>query len=63
LESSELERLGDDEIKRLGLPHSSFSFSDPDVGSLLEEWIRDAASLEDVDEEVRLECPAGYRPD
>jgi superfamily II DNA or RNA helicase len=59
----ELERLGDDEIERLRLPHSSFSFSRPDVGSLLEEWIRDAASLEDADEEVRLEFPAGYRPD
>lgn len=59
----ELERLRDDEIERLQLPGSSFGFSRPEVGSLLEEWIRDAASLEDADEEVRLQFPAGQRPD
>jgi len=59
----ELERLRDDEIERLRFPNSTFAFSRPEVGSLLEEWIRDAASLEDADEEVRLQFPAGYSPD
>jgi superfamily II DNA or RNA helicase len=59
----ELERLREDEIERLRLPNSTFAFSRPEVGTLLEEWIRDAASLEDADEEVRLQFPAGYRPD
>jgi superfamily II DNA or RNA helicase len=59
----ELERLRDDEIERVRLPDSTFAFSRPDVASLLEEWIRDAASLEDADEEVRLQFPAGRQPD
>lgn len=57
----DLQRLRDEDIERLRLPDSTFSFNRPDMGSLLEEWIRDAASLEDADEEVRLEFPAGYR--
>jgi superfamily II DNA or RNA helicase len=59
----DLERLGDDEIERLQLPHSRFSFSRPEVGTLLEEWIKDSASLEDADEEVRLQFPKGHGPD
>jgi superfamily II DNA or RNA helicase len=59
----ELDRLGDEEIERLRLPHSTFAFDRPEVGTLMEEWIRDAASLEDADEEVRLQFPTGYRPD
>jgi Helicase conserved C-terminal domain len=50
----DLERLRDDEIERLTLPESTFRFSEPSIGSLLAEWIQDAASLEDAEEEVRL---------
>ena len=59
----ELERLREDDIERLRLPGSTFTFDRPEVGSLLEEWIRDAASLEDADEEARLEFPASHQPD
>lgn len=56
-------RLREKDIERLQVPGSSFVFERPDVGSLMEEWIRDAASLEDADEEVRLEFPVGFKPD
>lgn len=52
-----LERVPEDEIERLRLEGSEISFSNPKVGSFLEEWLRDAASLEDEDEEVRLQFP------
>jgi len=52
-----LERLEPEEIERLKLPRSTISFSNPAVGSFLEEWIRDAASLEDAGDEVRLQFP------
>jgi superfamily II DNA or RNA helicase len=52
-----LERLPDDEIERLQLANSEINFSNPAVGSFLEEWLKDAASLEDADEEVRLQFP------
>jgi superfamily II DNA or RNA helicase len=52
-----LERLEPDEIERLRLERSTISFSNPEIGSFLEEWIRDAASLEDTADEVRLQFP------
>ncbi len=52
-----LERLPEDEIERLRLHESEISFSNPKVGSFLEEWLKDAASLEDADDEVRLQFP------
>ena len=53
-----LERLPEEEIERLRLHDSSeITFSNPDVGSFLEEWLKDAASLEDADEEVKLQFP------
>ena len=59
----ELERLREDDIERLRMPGSTFTFDRPEVGSLLEEWILDAASLEDADEEVRLQFPIGHQLD
>ncbi|MBA2740823.1 MAG: hypothetical protein H0U46_02295 [Actinobacteria bacterium] len=53
-----LEQLPDDEIERVLLHGSEITFSNPQIGSFLEEWLKDAASLEDEDEEVRLEFPA-----
>lgn len=52
-----LERIPEDEIERLQLPSSTIDFSNPEIGSFLEEWLKDAASLEDADEEVRLQFP------
>lgn len=52
-----LERVPEDKIERLRLERSEIGFSNPKVGSFLEEWLRDAASLEDEDEEVRLQFP------
>jgi superfamily II DNA or RNA helicase len=52
-----LDRLRDDEIERLKLPQPTISFSEPEIGSLLQEWIKDAAALEDADEEVKLQFP------
>jgi superfamily II DNA or RNA helicase len=60
---TELKRLRDQDIERLQIPDSTFEFDRPEVGSLMEEWIRDAASLEDADEEARLQFPIGYSPD
>jgi superfamily II DNA or RNA helicase len=59
----ETRRLRDQDIERLQIPGSTFTFDRPEVGSLMEEWIHDAASLEDADEEVRLQFPVGYQPD
>ena len=50
------------EIERLTIPHATFSFSEPQIGSLLQEWIEDAATLEDAEEEVRLQFPEGLVP-
>lgn len=52
-----LERVPEDEIERVLLDGSDIEFSNPEVGSFLEEWLADAASLEDADEEVRLHFP------
>jgi superfamily II DNA or RNA helicase len=53
-----LERLPEEEIERLRLHDTSeITFSNPEVGSFLEEWLKDAASLEDADEEVKLQFP------
>lgn len=52
-----LDRLTDEEIERVKLPQPVVQFSEPRIGSLLQEWIKDAASLEDADEEVRLQFP------
>jgi superfamily II DNA or RNA helicase len=52
-----LDRLMDDEIEHVNLPQPSVSFSEPRIGTLMEEWIKDAASLEDASEEVRLQFP------
>jgi superfamily II DNA or RNA helicase len=60
---NELKRLREQDIERLQIPGSTFAFDRPEVGSLMEEWIRDAASLEDADEEVRLQFPVGFGPD
>lgn len=52
LEASEREDL------RVRLPHGSrIEFSDRTSGTLLDHWIRDAASLETAADEVRLQFP------
>jgi len=46
------------EVEELALPGGSqISFSDETAGSLLDYWIRDAASLETAADEVRLQFP------
>jgi superfamily II DNA or RNA helicase len=52
-----LARAQEGEIERLTLPSSVIEFSVPQVGSLMDEWIKDAAALEDAEEEVRLQFP------
>jgi superfamily II DNA or RNA helicase len=51
-------RGGDIEELALPLPGGSqINFSDETAGSLLDYWIRDAASLETAADEVRLQFP------
>ncbi len=57
-----LARAAEGEIERLTIPHAQFTFSQPEIGTLLQEWIKDAAALEDADEEVRLQFPEGLVP-
>lgn len=46
------------DVEELALPGgSNISFSDKTAGSLLDYWIRDAASLETAADEVRLQFP------
>lgn len=52
-----LDRLMEDDIERLKLTQPVIHFSEPKIGSLMQEWLRDAAALEDADEEVRLQFP------
>lgn len=52
-----LEHLREEDIERVTLPHSAVTFSEPSIGSLLQEWIQDAAALEDADDEARLQFP------
>jgi superfamily II DNA or RNA helicase len=46
-----------DAVEYVHLGESSITFSNPRIGSFLEEWLADAASLEDSSEEVRLQFP------
>lgn len=50
------------EIEHLTLPDARFTFSEPQIGTLLQEWIKDAAALEDAADEVRLQFPEGLVP-
>jgi superfamily II DNA or RNA helicase len=52
-----LVQLAEDEVERVRLAEASFTFSEPTIGSMLDEWIRDAAALEDAAEEVRMQFP------
>jgi superfamily II DNA or RNA helicase len=52
-----LDRLRDEEIERVKLAQPMIQFSEPNIGSLMQEWLRDAAAIEDADDEVRLEFP------
>jgi len=52
---------GDSLVERLSLPlarGNSITFSDEAAGTLLEEWIKDAADLETSADEVRLQFPS-----
>ncbi|NUT47888.1 MAG: DEAD/DEAH box helicase family protein [Saccharothrix sp.] len=50
--------LGDGEVEVLeGVDRSRIEFSDQRVAALMEEWIRDAASLETAYDEYRLQFP------
>lgn len=52
-----LDRLVEEETEHLTLSGPTISFSEPRVGTLMDEWIKDAASLEDAAEEVKLQFP------
>lgn len=53
-------RVAADEIETLRLAErgTTFEFSDQRAESLMREWIKDAASLETANDEVRLQFPA-----
>lgn len=53
-----LDRLREEDIERVTLPVPIVTFDEPQIGTLLQEWILDAAALEDADDEVRLQFPA-----
>jgi superfamily II DNA or RNA helicase len=53
----ELDRIGEEQIERVALPQPVVRFSEPKIGTLMQEWIKDAAALEDADEGVRLQFP------
>lgn len=57
-----LDRLRDEDIERVTLPVPVVTFSEPRIGTLLQEWILDAAALEDADEEARLQFPEIMTP-
>ncbi|ACU70335.1 type III restriction protein res subunit [Catenulispora acidiphila DSM 44928] len=54
LDESESEHL------RLAAPHAGVRFSDETAGSLLDNWIKDAADLETAADEVRLQFPENW---
>ncbi|MFJ4599632.1 DEAD/DEAH box helicase family protein [Streptomyces griseoluteus] len=54
---------GDGEIETLGkITPSNIDFSDQKVATLMDEWIKDAASLETAYDEHRLQFPATCAP-
>jgi len=56
-----LDALRTAEVEELSLPGgSSITFSDKTAGTLLDYWIKDAASLETAADEVRLQFPPTY---
>jgi superfamily II DNA or RNA helicase len=52
-----LDRLEDADIERVQLEQPVIKFSEPKIGSLMQEWLRDAAALEDADDAARLQFP------
>lgn len=52
-----LDRLEDSDIERVKLAQPVVKFSEPEIGSLMQEWLRDAAALEDADDAARLQFP------
>jgi superfamily II DNA or RNA helicase len=52
-----LDRLEDSDIERVKLGQPVVKFSEPEIGSLMQEWLRDAAALEDADDAARLQFP------
>jgi len=52
-----LDRLEDSDIERVKLSQPVVKFSEPEIGSLMQEWLRDAAALEDADDAARLQFP------
>lgn len=53
----ELDRLAPHDIEHVEIPRRIVHFEQPDIGTLMDEWIRDAAALEDAGEESRLQFP------
>jgi superfamily II DNA or RNA helicase len=58
-----LDRLEDSDIERIQLDQPVVKFSEPEIGSLMQEWLRDAAALEDADDAARLQFPDISSPD
>ena len=57
-EERPLNALRTGEVEELSLPGgSTIAFSDETAGTLLDYWIKDAASLETAADEVRLQFP------
>ncbi len=52
-----LDRLEAQDIERVKLAQPVVRFSEPKIGSLMQEWLRDAAALEDADDAARLQFP------
>jgi superfamily II DNA or RNA helicase len=52
-----LQQLDRDLIEHVDVAPQMVRFSEPSIGTFLDEWIRDAAELEDAGEEVRLQFP------
>lgn len=51
-----------DQVEILTLPKKIVSFSSPEAETLFNQWIRDVTSLQDDDDQARLDFPPPYAP-
>lgn len=57
------EQIREDEVEQVSVPRNQIEFTDSNVESLLQQWIKDVGDLAGSDDSVRLRLPTDYDAD